>query len=93
MLNVVFRRAALLACAWAVWAPTAHAAEAPSPEQAASAPFKNYQAWRDEPLLEWREVNDRVGEIGGWRTYLREARQGGDTPDESGHAHHGDPGN
>ena len=93
MLNVVFRRAALrarvplfrLACVWALLAPTAHAAEPPSPEPAASAPFKHYQGWRDEPLQDWREVNDRVGEIGGWRTYLREAQQGGDTPGDSGH--------
>lgn len=89
MLNVVFCRAALLACAWAVWAPTAYAAETPLPEQAMPMPFKHYQGWRDEPLQDWREVNGRVGEIGGWRTYLREAQPGGDSPDESGHAHHG----
>ncbi|HWR76434.1 MAG TPA: hypothetical protein VN283_04400 [Thiobacillus sp.] len=101
MLNVSFRRAARLArapffrlaapwlCAWAVWAPTAHAAEAGSPEQTVSAPFERYQGWRDEPLQDWREANDRVGEIGGWRTYLRESQQGGDGAEQNRHGHHG----
>lgn len=100
MLNVLFRRAALLArarslglaaCAWMAWMP-AHAAEASATEQAAATPFKQYQGWRDEPLQDWREANERVGEIGGWRTYLRESQQGGDgsdrgqsQPDRHGH--------
>jgi hypothetical protein len=92
MLNVVFRRAARLACAWALWAPTAHAVETPSPEQAASAPFKNYQGWRDEPLQDWRTVNDRVGEIGGWRTYLRESQPPGDGADQDRQGHDGHQG-
>jgi hypothetical protein len=100
MLNVEFRRAARLArapffkvaavclCAGAVWAPAAHAVEPQASEQAASAPFKHYQGWRDEPLQDWRQANERVGEIGGWRTYLREAQQGGDGAD-TGQAHQG----
>lgn len=40
-------------------------------------PFKNYQGWRDEPVADWRALNERVGEIGGWRTYLREAQTAG----------------
>ncbi|MFO7542148.1 MAG: hypothetical protein R6W97_04930 [Thiobacillus sp.] len=58
----------------------------------AAAPFNHYQAWRDEPLQDWREVNDRVGEVGGWRTYLREAQgeMGNDQPGHHGHhGHHG----
>lgn len=46
-------------------------------------PFKTYQGWRDEPVLDWRAANDRVGEVGGWRTYLREAQPEGD----GGHDH------
>jgi hypothetical protein len=99
MLNVLFRRAARLArarslglalCAWMAWMP-AHAAEAPATEQAAATPFKQYQGWRDEPLQDWREANERVGEIGGWRTYLRESQQGGDGSDsgQSQPGHHG----
>jgi hypothetical protein len=91
MLNVVFRLAAPWACAWAVWLPAAHAAEADAATAATaalSAPFAHYQGWRDEPLQDWREANDRVGEIGGWRTYLREAQPDGDGDDQEG-AHHG----
>lgn len=96
MLNVVFRRAArracarilwLLACAWMAWPPLVIAAEiaAPTPKP----PFENYQGWRDEPLQDWRQVNERVGEIGGWRTYLREAQpEGGAGQDAPGHPGH-----
>ena len=100
MLNVFFRHAApparvrffgatALACAWLLWVPTADAAEAEPPEPAALTPFKQYQGWRDEPLQDWRQANERVGEIGGWRTYLREAQQGGDGADQGRHGHHG----
>jgi len=89
MLNVSLRRAAprarayfwaLAACAWMAWMP-AQAAEVAPPEQVASTPFKQYRGWRDEPLEDWREANERVGEIGGWRTYLRESQPSGDGPD------------
>ncbi len=86
MFNALFRRAARLAraplfrlavpClyACAVWAPAASAAEPPAADPAVTTPFKNYQGWRDEPLQDWRAVNERVGEVGGWRTYLRESQ-------------------
>lgn len=63
---------------------------APAPELMAPVFFQNYQAWRDEPLLDWRAVNDRVSEVGGWRTYLRESQPaaGGAGPDPQGlHGH------
>jgi hypothetical protein len=57
----------------------AHAAEEKPADQpvpaALASPFNQYQGWRDEPVRDWREANDQVGEIGGWRTYLRESRQ------------------
>ena len=37
--------------------------------------FDAYHAQRDVTLLPWREANDRVGAIGGWRFYAREAQQ------------------
>lgn len=97
MLNVFLHRAvlrrcaralALAGCAWMAWLPAALAAETAPPEPVAPVPFQQYQGWRDEPLQDWREANERVGAIGGWRTYMREAQQdnaGADT----GHAHHG----
>ena len=103
MLNVVFRRAArrarapvfglvvLSALAWSAWTPALAETPAAS-EQAETAPFKHYQGWRDEPLQDWRAANERVGEVGGWRTYLREPQPPGDgaTRDRQGHhGHHG----
>ena len=101
MLNVFSRRtappsrarflgAATLACVWLLGLPTAHAAEAEvEAEPAALTPFKQYQGWRDEPLQDWRQANERVGEIGGWRTYLRESQPGDDGADQGQHGHHG----
>ncbi len=31
-----------------------------------------YQAYTDQPVQPWREANDLVGRIGGWRAYARE---------------------
>lgn len=55
--------------------PAAVAAEAIPAEASLAPPFTHYQRWRDEPMLDWREANARVGEIGGWRTYARESQQ------------------
>ena len=33
--------------------------------------YKRFKA--DEPLTDWRAVNDTVRDIGGWRTYAQEA--------------------
>lgn len=77
----LFRLAAPWVCAWLVWLPAAHAAgeksAAKAVQSAPAAPFDRYQAWRDEPLRDWREANDRTGEVGGWRTYLRESQETG----------------
>jgi hypothetical protein len=35
--------------------------------------FDGYRYLRDEPVLSWKESNDLVGRIGGWRVYAREA--------------------
>jgi hypothetical protein len=35
--------------------------------------FHDYRYLRDEPVLSWKESNDLVGRIGGWRVYAREA--------------------
>jgi hypothetical protein len=80
------------ACAVAVWVPAAFAAESPTTEEAVTAPFKHYQNWRDEPLQDWRAVNERVGEVGGWRTYLRESQPAGDDADPNRQGRHGHQG-
>lgn len=37
--------------------------------------FEGYKADEDFEPSGWKDANDRVGEIGGWRTYLREATE------------------
>lgn len=91
MLKFLLRHAAPSVCAWLVLSPVAHAAEsetAAAPVPAAlAAPFDRYQAFRDEPVRDWRETNARVREAGGWRAYLKESQPdaGGAVP--APHAH------
>lgn len=35
--------------------------------------FTHYQKFSDQPTLSWREANDTVDKIGGWRFYSKEA--------------------
>ena len=35
--------------------------------------FTGYQAYSEQAVVSWREANDTVGRIGGWRAYAREA--------------------
>lgn len=55
--------------------------------------LEGYQAYVPQPVAPWRSSNDRVGEIGGWRTYAREAwspadEEGREASDPApGHAH------
>jgi hypothetical protein len=37
--------------------------------------FKQYRGQRDEKLRSWKDANDEVGRIGGWRAYARESQQ------------------
>ena len=69
--------------------PSAKAAEA-SPENGGriyGSAFDGYRPYSDQPVLSWREANDRVGQIGGWRTYAKEAYSS--TPSAT-HQGHGD---
>ncbi len=61
-------------------AQAATATDAPvrvQPAQALS--FKSvltsYRPFVDQDLESWKEANDRVGRIGGWRAYAREMRR------------------
>ncbi|QKO20538.1 hypothetical protein [Rhodoferax sp. BAB1] len=59
-----------------------------------TSPLRGYQTYTDQPVQSWREVNDTVGRIGGWRTYAKEARTAepaNDTvPSSAAHeGHHG----
>ncbi|PHY07045.1 MAG: hypothetical protein CK528_06120 [Alcaligenaceae bacterium] len=37
--------------------------------------FSEYVPYTEQSIESWREANDRVGEIGGWRVYAKEAQQ------------------
>ena len=84
------------AVAWLLLPGLLHAAEAPPAADARLAsPFDRYQAWRDSDTADWRTANARVGEIGGWRTYLREsvasageAAEAGEAGDDGAHGGH-----
>ncbi len=92
MFKFSFRHAAPLMGPWLILSPAAPAADEktaaePAPE-ALAAPFDKYQNFRDEPLADWRQANDRVNEVGGWRTYLREAQQDGNGQGQQGRHEH-----
>lgn len=91
MLRFLLRHAAFTACAWLVLSPAIQAAEektaADAGRPALAAPFDQYRSFRDEPVADWRQANDRVNEVGGWRTYLRETHQDGENASPSPHAH------
>ena len=42
--------------------------------------FARYRRLGDEKPLAWREANDAVARIGGWRVYAREAQQAEPAP-------------
>lgn len=42
--------------------------------------FADYRTYSEQPIASWREANDNVGKIGGWRVYSKEARQPDGTP-------------
>lgn len=37
--------------------------------------FTDYRAYSEQPVASWRDANDKVNQIGGWRAYAREASQ------------------
>ena len=45
-----------------------------------------YQSYQDQPVSSWREINDEVGKIGGWRAYAREASESEASQSEAGQA-------
>ena len=74
--------AALLATLTAQAQPAAKAARPDPLDPTASAPalryvssFSQYRLLGDEKPASWRDANDTVARIGGWRAYAREAQQ------------------
>ena len=66
----------LNANAWAAPAnPDPLDARAVVPTLVYTSPLARYTPLADDPAQPWREANDRVGRIGGWRAHAREAAQ------------------
>ncbi|MFT3733456.1 MAG: hypothetical protein QM776_00185 [Rhodocyclaceae bacterium] len=52
----------------------AQSAPAATPGTATQEPaLKHYRNFRDAPPADWRETNDKVARIGGWRAYAKES--------------------
>jgi hypothetical protein len=65
---------ALIGLAMPAYAQTqaaSNTAPIPLPPPAA---FADYRAYADAPIAPWRETNDRVREVGGWRAYARQVQ-------------------
>jgi hypothetical protein len=50
--------------------------------------FDGYRGFEDAPPVPWREANDNVGRIGGWRAYAREAGAANREADADGKGGH-----
>ena len=50
--------------------------------------LEGYQRYSEEKMVPWREANDAVGKIGGWRAYAKEAAEG---PGHQGHVGYASP--
>jgi len=61
-------------------APSPADPSAPAPTATYDSAFEGYRGYRDEPLADWRAVNDEVGRVGGHAGIFRGA---------GGHASHG----
>ena len=56
--------------------------------------LSGYEAYKEQSVQSWKDANDKVGEIGGWRAYAKEMRQtapatGQDQPAQGHDAHNG----
>ncbi len=45
-----------------------------------TSPIAGYQSFIDEKVTDWPAANDKVGQIGGWRAYAKEAQEPANTP-------------
>ena len=76
MSQFVFR---CLAMVFSMLAGTACAQQTPGSHEAAPSSiyrsaWSGYRPFADEKVISWKDANDEVRRIGGWRTYLRESQ-------------------
>lgn len=59
---------------------TAPVAQQPAADAAPSSAYRSawsgYRPFADEKVISWKDANDEVRRIGGWRAYLRESQSG-----------------
>lgn len=64
------------------------AEEVPVPEALAPkvpefrSPLETFRAYTEAEPIPWQAANDRVGKIGGWRVYAREAFEAEESPEQ-----------
>lgn len=58
-------------------------AKASVPPVAHQSPFSGYRVHADAKPAPWREVNDEVARIGGWKAYAREAYEAAQAAEKS----------
>ena len=67
-----------LACLTSVVTISGALAQAAPPPAVATEPFRSaldgYRPFNEEKIAPWKESNDTVGRIGGWRVYAKEAQ-------------------
>jgi hypothetical protein len=76
------------------WAQPAPGSSKPDPQDAtASVPrviyrssLADYRVLSDEKVTSWKETNDNVGRIGGWRVYAKEAQAPESASDSAPHS-------
>lgn len=98
----LFKPAASLAIVSSLMAATVDAQPVDSPPGPSTAPpmtspgayrsaLEGYQPYREQKIQPWKQANDTVGQVGGWRAYAQEAaepaNQGGAAPAPSATAH------
>ena len=88
--------AVLLACLhWSsAWAQTDIKPEVRTPEKSVElvyqSSFQNYQRYSASSVQPWKQSNDAVKDIGGWRAYAKEITQDTDAkPSTPAHIHVG----
>lgn len=58
-----------------VGTPVTATSQAEVPALGYVSPIDGYKAYEPQSIQSWKEANDTVGRIGGWRVYSRETQQ------------------
>ena len=77
-----------LAVSSALFALTVSAQTRPGEYRSA---LEGYQPHSENKTVPWKEANDTVGKVGGWRAYAKEAAEGQGPQGHTGHAGHAAP--